>query len=455
MNRSPCGIGCGPPSGPNAGPRSRCSSLHGPHGPVSPICQKLSLSPSRWMRSIGTPTASCQICSASSSLSWTVIQMPVAVEAEHLGGELPGPRDGLGLEVVAEAPVAEHLEEHEVASGAPDVVEVVVLAAGAHALLRVGRPLERWRLVADEVRLERHHARHGEQHGGVVRDQARRRHDACGRARRRSRGTTGGAGRRCAGCVRVQHRADASDERQPRSGQQRPAWPGNAMNGHTADQPTALVHRGLYVGARWPRTCTSGSASRIRTSSGPGCSTPRSCGRTTAASTAPAARACSTRRPPSSHRGAAATAPTSSTTTTWPTWSRRRPPATRQMAVPRQGEAKGFRSNPARTAAPTTDPLVDDACIFLNRPGFAGGVGCALHIAATRRGRASARLEARTCAGSCRCGSSTRPTTTATSPRRLREWKRRDWGEGGAEFHWWCTESPEAFVGTTPVYDPP
>ena len=35
---------------------------------------------------------------------------------------------------------------------------------------------------------------------------------------------------------------------------------------------------------------------------------------------------------------------------------------------------------------------------------------------------------------------------------RLREWKRRDWGEGGADFHWWCTESPEAFVGERPVY---
>jgi hypothetical protein len=34
----------------------------------------------------------------------------------------------------------------------------------------------------------------------------------------------------------------------------------------------------------------------------------------------------------------------------------------------------------------------------------------------------------------------------------LREWKRRDWGAGGAEFHWWCTESHEAFVGTQPVY---
>ena len=35
----------------------------------------------------------------------------------------------------------------------------------------------------------------------------------------------------------------------------------------------------------------------------------------------------------------------------------------------------------------------------------------------------------------------------------LREWKRRDWGEGGAEFHWWCTEDPEAFVGHRPVYE--
>ena len=35
---------------------------------------------------------------------------------------------------------------------------------------------------------------------------------------------------------------------------------------------------------------------------------------------------------------------------------------------------------------------------------------------------------------------------------RLREWKRRDWGEGGEDFHWWCTESHEAFVGEEPVY---
>ena len=34
----------------------------------------------------------------------------------------------------------------------------------------------------------------------------------------------------------------------------------------------------------------------------------------------------------------------------------------------------------------------------------------------------------------------------------LREWKRRDWGEGGAEFHWWCTESHDAFGAKQRTY---
>ncbi len=40
------------------------------------------------------------------------------------------------LEIVAEREVAEHLEEGVVARGIADIVEIVVLAAGAHALLR-------------------------------------------------------------------------------------------------------------------------------------------------------------------------------------------------------------------------------------------------------------------------------------------------------------------------------
>jgi hypothetical protein len=35
----------------------------------------------------------------------------------------------------------------------------------------------------------------------------------------------------------------------------------------------------------------------------------------------------------------------------------------------------------------------------------------------------------------------------------LREWKRRDWGAGGDDFHWWCTDAPDAFDGHRPVYE--
>ena len=32
------------------------------------------------------------------------------------------------------------------------------------------------------------------------------------------------------------------------------------------------------------------------------------------------------------------------------------------------------------------------------------------------------------------------------------QWERRHWGPAGDEFHWWCTEAPEAFVAAEPVY---
>jgi hypothetical protein len=34
----------------------------------------------------------------------------------------------------------------------------------------------------------------------------------------------------------------------------------------------------------------------------------------------------------------------------------------------------------------------------------------------------------------------------------VRQWDRKDWGPGGFDFHWWCTQSPEAFVGHRAVY---
>ena len=99
----------------------------------------------------------------------------------------------------------------------------------------------------------------------------------------------------------------------------------------------------------------------------------------------------------------------------------------------------------------TVTRLVDDACIFLNRPGFEGGTGCALHIAALDAGERPLDWKPNVCwQVPIRLEHATDDNGHVTS--RLREWKRRDWGEGGDEFHWWCTEAAEAFVGKDPVY---
>ncbi|MGY4515988.1 hypothetical protein ACVWWW_001556 [Lysobacter sp. HA18] len=64
------------------------------------------------------------------------------------------------------------------ARGIADLVEIVVLAAGAQAALHVGSAHVAGLLAAEEHVLELHHARVGEQQRGVVgRNQRRRRND--------------------------------------------------------------------------------------------------------------------------------------------------------------------------------------------------------------------------------------------------------------------------------------
>ena len=92
----------------------------------------------------------------------------------------------------------------------------------------------------------------------------------------------------------------------------------------------------------------------------------------------------------------------------------------------------------------------DDACIFLNRPDFPGGAGCALHRAAIERGVSYVGMKPDVCwQVPIRRIDDTDSEGWVTST--IREWKRRDWGEGGEEFAWWCTESPDAFVGQRTV----
>ena len=98
--------------------------------------------------------------------------------AELFGHQPPRELDGAFLEVVAEREIAQHLEEGVVARGVADIVEIVVLAAGAHAFLRRDRPRVGALLQAGEEVLELHHAGIGEHQRRIVaRHERRRGHD--------------------------------------------------------------------------------------------------------------------------------------------------------------------------------------------------------------------------------------------------------------------------------------
>ena len=85
-----------------------------------------------------------------------------------VGQQRPREREGVLLEVVAEREVPEHFEERVVAVGRPDVVEVVVLAADPHHLLRSRRARVIALLASEEQILELVHPGVREQQRGVV-----------------------------------------------------------------------------------------------------------------------------------------------------------------------------------------------------------------------------------------------------------------------------------------------
>ena len=110
--------------------------------------------------------------------------------------------------------------------------------------------------------------------------------------------------------------------------------------------------------------------------------------------------------------------------------------------------AGGIFADDGRTAT----RVVDGACIFLNRPGFAGGAGCALHLAA--RDADESPIDGK-------------PSVCWQLPLRVdwaddgdggevatvRAWRRSDWGPEGETMAWCCTEGDLAYVGDRPVVE--
>lgn len=77
--------------------------------------------------------------------------------------------------------------------------------------------------------------------------------------------------------------------------------------------------------------------------------------------------------------------------------------------------------------------VVEGACIFHNRPGFAGGAGCALHLAALEDDENPLEYKPTICWQA--------PLKVDVAPdgtRTLRPWKRHDWADGDS-MAWCCT----------------
>ena len=100
----------------------------------------------------------------------------------------------------------------------------------------------------------------------------------------------------------------------------------------------------------------------------------------------------------------------------------------------------------------TNTKVVDGACIFLNRPGFAGGEGCALHLGALHAGESPINWKPSVCWQlPIKVDWDLQPDGTEIAT--LRRWERRDWGDDGDSMHWCCTEGPEAYVGEQTVVE--
>ncbi|MFT4658342.1 MAG: hypothetical protein ACJAXA_003090 [Candidatus Aldehydirespiratoraceae bacterium] len=128
------------------------------------------------------------------------------------------------------------------------------------------------------------------------------------------------------------------------------------------------------------------------------------------------------------------------------------PDDTREQDV---GSVAGFFGDAGRTHT----RVVDGACVFLNRPGFEGGEGCALHIGALAVGDSPTEWKPSVCwqlplRVDWAPVDEAEPDGPETAT--VRRWSRADWGEHGKTMSWCCTErgeGSEAYSGSEPVVD--
>lgn len=98
---------------------------------------------------------------------------------------------------------------------------------------------------------------------------------------------------------------------------------------------------------------------------------------------------------------------------------------------------------------------VEGGCVFLNRRGFSGGEGCALHLAAVQADMDPLVAKPDVCWQL----PIRRDYTERTDPDgrewdvvEVGEYDRGGWGPGGHDLDWYCSTATEAHVGREPVY---
>ena len=101
---------------------------------------------------------------------------------------------------------------------------------------------------------------------------------------------------------------------------------------------------------------------------------------------------------------------------------------------------------------PAATRVVDGACIFLNRPGFAGGAGCALHLAAVDADESALDWKPSVC-WQLPLRVDWSDDGVGGEVAEVRPWSRADWGPEGETMAWCCTGGELAYVGDRPVVE--
>ena len=99
--------------------------------------------------------------------------------------------------------------------------------------------------------------------------------------------------------------------------------------------------------------------------------------------------------------------------------------------------------------------VVDGACIFLNRPGFTGGEGCALHLGALEADESPTEWKPSVC-WQLPLRVDWQEIDDRSESATVRRWSRADWGDHGRTMAWCCTERDdggEAYSGDERVID--